>query len=633
MELFYPNIICYISALVIFTLFFYAIGRIVVVYLSEFYSQDNFLLTTFISVIFGVVIVVSIFAIVWTKMNSTMWLIVFCWVAYIFCWRKKYVADTKYKVREFYSVAVLLFVEIVAFFVLYYLFYIRSQGQIFCDQIYYSNLSQTILLNHIESGTVLNSTGAKPYHWGDIWLTSFVFINTKLNSLYVLTLITYPLFLSLTILGVISFAKQNIDSDSRWKWILYSLGSVAFITCLLIPNQIIPWDREIFSNPKFFIVSTILIAGTIYLYEKKYSQSFFILLLIVALYMPMAVGVVSFVCLISLKGDNTNVCNRICNKYIIFCLLITLFVFLFYWLQPSENKLVTSTVLLRDNPIRDAILFIVKRIGRPLSFTCPIMCVVVICWYNHYKCLPKNYIYIFTCLMISCFVSICAGALFRQINNDGTQIATNFYELSSKFFVLASIVYLIQLYNDFKLYTFLVTSILSLVVICTYIFNFNNDMVYIVSQTNKSEYNTYFALKNRLGNEKDVKFGYFRNYSIEENHNTQRTRYNMFFPLDKMPHIIKSGYYYPFCLSVFDLPEDILPMWNNMKSSEFFKFTETQKNKGVFQSNVKSMCDFINYVGINYIIVEDKAIIPNELNDKLTYIVSYDKTTIYKVIN
>lgn len=124
--------------------------------------------------------------------------------------------------------------------------------------------------------------------------------------------------------------------------------------------------------------------------------------------------------------------------------------------------------------------------------------------------------------------------------------------------------------------------------------------------------------------------GYYRNYRLEENFNTHKSRIRMFYPMDKMPHLVDNGYYAPYCLSALDIPDDLEPRWNEKKESELFKYMEQMKKNGSYTDDVKTILSFIKNRDIRYIVVENGCELPYYLEDDVVTI--YDGSDkVYKV--
>jgi hypothetical protein len=142
------------------------------------------------------------------------------------------------------------------------------------------------------------------------------------------------------------------------------------------------------------------------------------------------------------------------------------------------------------------------------------------------------------------------------------------------------------------------------------------------------EKETYLSLKSIFDENPAKELGYFRNYTLPENHNNPKTEYDLYFPMDRMVHILPKGYH-PYCLSVYDIPSDIDPGWNNMAESELRQYGVKQIEENSEYPTSLIIDSFIDQRSINYIIVEKGAALPEFLADKFEKVFEWDDNVLY----
>lgn len=98
----------------------------------------------------------------------------------------------------------------------------------------------------------------------------------------------------------------------------------------------------------------------------------------------------------------------------------------------------------------------------------------------------------------------------------------------------------------------------------------------------------------------------------------------MFYPMDKMPHLVDNGYYAPYCLSALDIPDDLEPRWNEKKRSQLYKYIEQMKMDGSYINEDEAILSFIDNKNIRFIVVESGCKLPRYLEGNVVLIYDGD---------
>ena len=153
-----------------------------------------------------------------------------------------------------------------------------------------------------------------------------------------------------------------------------------------------------------------------------------------------------------------------------------------------------------------------------------------------------------------------------------------------------------------------------------------------VNQNRSTEQVFYRQLKDQLSDFYSPQFAYIRNYNTTEHQNSQYCRLNIYYPLSKLPHVIPSGYYSAYCLSIFDLPSNTEPRFDERKMSEFWNYVQDYQIKKSNLTISEFALNFIRDKKINFVIVEKYAITPKYITDNSILLNQYDGNRIYKMI-
>lgn len=629
MEIFLPNIFLYFLVAISVLLCTYGVGRLLVQLCPE-WKGENELSNTFSSFMIGSIMLIGTFALIWTRGNSIYLLLPIIVLLYLW-WRKSdkpYNPQLDYKKESIYvGMSVVIFSAFFALF--YYLLFVRSNGEVFFDLIYYADVTKDMVTYHHESILRTDVSIAQPYHWHEHWLTAVVTNTFSLNYLYVLCLITYPLFLMFCVLGF-SALSSHFKSIPISLCFCFGLLGVVFWN---ISSLLTPWHGEAIINlPKSYIMSSGVLWGTTLFLQKRTNQAFAAWMLICAMYSPLIPGILTLIVLLSwayYANKEELFIKALFNKYTIGAVIVAACILVFYTLQP---KVVESEIILKqgDNWITNILLFTVKRLVRPIAIMLPIFCLSYLVYFRKNRQYWREYVWVSVCVLLSSFVAIIVAALAKQIQLDGGQIATNFYDTICRAYVFSSLIgivaYLFHIVNKTYLY---ISIPLFLVLFSMHVVMHVNDNLNITKgEISIEEQEQYRIIKDHISSHPVCAMGYVRNYNVLENKNSHKSRHDLVFPMVKLAHVIPDGYYRPYCLSVFDLPEDLDPLWNDSQESNLFQFA--RKYDASYGTD-KIIYEFVRVNGINYIVVEKNAELPACFLNDAQLIAAYNGDRLYEI--
>ena len=629
MDIFLPNIFQYYLVALLVLICLYGIGRLIVQLYPE-WKGENELSNTFTCYVIGSIMQIGTFALIWTRGNSIYLLLPITIVLYLW-WRK---SDQPYKPQLdfkkeciYFGVSIAIFTAIYALF--YYLLFVRSNGDIFFDLIYYEDSSRELITYHHESIFRDDISIAQPYHWHEHWLTAIVTYIFSLNYLYVLCLVTYPFFLMLCICG---FAAHSSHYKSIPICLCFCLGLLG-IVFWNISSLLTPWHGEAMINlPKSYIILSGALWVTMLLVQNRISLVIISLIMMCAIYSSLIPGVLTLTVLWSwvyYAHQKKSLSQTVFNKYAIGAVVVAIFIIIFYGLQP---KVLETDLIFKhgDNWVKDAMMFIVKRIARPIAIMAPIFCLSYLIYFRKNRQYWSQYVWVSVSILISCVAAITIGAFVRQIQIDGGQIANNYYENICKLYVFCSLIgilaYLCAKIN--KAYFYVTIPLLTILYSLHVVAHVNDNLNIVKGEISIEEQEQYRIIKDHISSHPVLATGYVRNYNVPENKNTHKSRHDLVFPMVKLAHVIPDGYYRPYCLSVFDVPEDLDPLWNDSQESNLFQFS--RKYEASLETD-EIISKFVRAYGINYIVVEKDAELPACFDDNSQLVAAFDGDRLYEI--
>ena len=638
MEIFLPNIWLYLPVLLLSIVTTYVIGWLITSFFSEFRNKNNILSNTFVNLTLGFVTLVTIFAVIWTKGNSVMWLSVLSFFLFFWLRKKKNVDKEPLKITKqiWIELGISILSASVLFFLGYWLFFMRTGGDVFIDYPYYANVSNKLILSHVETSSLHSQDlGASFYHWGEIWfnaLWAFVF---QLNHYYTLLLVTYMYFATLLVLGAASIVK-NIFPYHNLLCLLLGLSFLFFVPVLSIVFPL----GAVSQHPKYFIIAIFILWAFMGIQTKDVSQVALALLLIVPFSTVMAPGCLAFL-FFYVAYDKYMAEGKtwylIFNKYVFSILVVVILFAVFYKIQPllgySETNQSSELKSKIDNPLFSIFTFSAKQSFFFIIRFVPIL--IALFFLKKKTYIPNNnfkeILPIIVCVLLSGFVAMLVGSITRLFILDGRQIAVNYGLIVTDITLFVSLIYMLSLFSSRKS-RWLVMIALNVFYLFASIQEANKYNIYgKTGDFNPMEITFYQEIQNSFTDlNKPINFAYFRSYEGMETGSWLR-RINFIIPLEKMVHISPYGFYAPFCLSALDIPDDTKEIVDEREESQLWKFVQKQKTNGSFVSTNDAMLDFLIAKKVEYIVVESGATLPDFLHGRSNLISSFQENNVYKV--
>lgn len=579
----------------------------------------------------GLVSVLPIFALIITRGRSILFIALALLVIYCICNRKT--SKHPFEYRKKYGNATLIvtyaLLGIFCYLFTYWLFFVHTGGNIFCDQYFYANVSANLIDSHTECTDLVNANSmANPYHYGDLWLTAFGVRLFEGNAVFMLICISYSIFLYLTLTAAINTISKLFKENGLLPIIIYAF---AFLFFTPIVSFFYPWGDTI-NVSKYLVLSFFFWTTAGYLLDRDYESAAFCSLLSIPFYSTVAPGVLVFTFLLGwATSEKKGTFKRLLNKSSILSVAVFLAYCIFYLLNKAPGADETVTVQ-PGNIWTNTILFTIKRSLRIIILMIPSFVALLFLYHHTNKKYPKEYLRITLIILISVIISNTISGFIRNFHIDGGQIATNYYTTAGWIFIYISFLTAMNIAIQGIRTKRKERSAISLCSIITLLyvgyFFLTQHSTFSFRETSEEETEAYALLKKEFEGKKDLTFGYFRNYEIDENHNTQKTRSYMFFPMERIALVKSDGKYFAHCLSSLDLPDDTQPIWDDHKGTGIYHYCETHPEI----SDEQCIGEYIMATNIDYIIIENGATLPKFLEEKVKRICSYDGNICYAVI-
>lgn len=580
-------------------------------------SNSNWLLTLFNTMIIGTTTVVPVFAIIWTRGNSIMWLAIILWIVYaIFLRKGEMESDSSKKSIPLVSFSAVVVLLVGIFASSYYMFFVRAGGELCGDFLYYGNASCVMMHEHVETASFASLFHyPEPYHYGELWLTVLCSTIFGLKPIFVLLLVSYPLFCFMLILGVAALCKELTQ--------MHNIQALVLGVCLLffmpVVSLLIPWMRTPIASPKNLVILVFLVWGMLMLLKRDFPKAFVAFCMLVPFYSTVAPGVLTFVFLLSivLQCKESGGWKRLWNKYAVITVCLAISFGVFYLVQKKSPIEEPVRYLYEGNWTVNALSFAAKRSLRYLILLLPTAFILL--YYTRKKRYNSGIWKGFGCLVASILVSCLIGGFMREISRDGGQITTNYVEN------VISVV-------CFGVATFVVFDVAKRLrhvpkwLFCCLL------MLYPVLEGKASvtDNNNYPVGDNCISDNrliefvgKDAKFAEFKS-PLDDN---GEINWHRAFPI--MPHLLRSGYYAPFNLLELYPHKGFPAVLDDSHYHAFWQYVYLQKEKGTFVSNEQSMLDFVEDMGIEYIIVNQGTCLPTIFGRKTTLVTKSESDTLY----
>jgi len=341
--------------------------------------------------------------------------------------------------------------------------------------------------------------------------------------------------------------------------------------------------------------------------DKKYSLSFYFLLMLVPIYSIIAPAILSglFVVLIYLFfSKEINL-----KKYLIYNLQLfftAIYYVLFYYFQKpttsSNNfdyqKLIESYVKIGK------ISIILVVLG--LFF---IITIYIICKKHKINITENKYLSKETSRNIIVFLVFMSGSIvsvflvfpfINAVSHDAFQLLSNF--LTPIYSLFFFIIFLLIIKNKSNKIIVFSTLILNMYFVSIFTKNqpFSINYIKLSSDEINIDLEYYNFIKKNI--DKNLRFAYFRNY---EDKSIMYAKPFLFLPDSRIAHF--TNHYVPVGLLCYDFPKDKDIRYVNPKAFSFYNFVENQKKNNTFANIEKSTLEFLKRYKIKNLIVEKSS--------------------------
>ena len=359
---------------------FATIAYILIYYLGHIFNSliqlkaNTKYVSLFFKQTFGIIIIVTAYSLIRTGFNSINYISLVVLITILLYQKRR--LETQMFISNF-ELKPILINFVVLFFLFsfsYYLFYIYMNAAVYGDNQFYANIANSLIQKGIESTKNIdwtsNNLAASPYHYTEAWFVAFFSQMFNINPLSVFYLFFIPIFGSVIYQGGIALAQQFIVKLGKsFPLYIYIISGFLF---LFIQNISIPFFKidslptyfylgSWFHNPKLSIIYIIFLSIAILILHHNYKIAFAFILLLIPLYSPIVLPVISGIILtLSYLYFIKNISIKIYLMYMSLTILTLLGFLLFYYFQ-LHFSISSSNYLINIFKI-DVIFFNVFRI-------------------------------------------------------------------------------------------------------------------------------------------------------------------------------------------------------------------------------------------------------------------------------
>ena len=600
MNFFAPDILPLSGILILLLLVFGSSGGLMLRFLNLPFRTEGSFASISLSVFLGMVFIIPLFALIWTGCNSIMLLCLPLWAALFFLRGKDSIKPKFHRIR-FSRAIIALAVALAVQGLFYYLFFVLSQGNLNGDLQYYANVSANLADSHIETTRVYpESATARMYHYGSAWLTAMVSVIFGANPVYAFCLVSIPILVTVVLYTLIAL----FDSP---------LAAVICIIFVPLVVLLLPWMRPAVTNPKLFEILLFTAVFAMLLDSGHRQSALCCLLFCVPFYSSVAPGILTFAFIFGWVER-----RKILNPASILSAALALLYFVFYALQPSDGLVIKPSPVDWGDVAGSTLQLSAKWTARLVLTLIPTGLILFIRKRNK---LDDSTLYkLIYSLGAACIVSALIGSAAKSFIRDGGQIFTNFAEASLP--LLVFYILYVSLFEFISSKSARILSMLSMLAFygaCFYFFG--SKAFYFPETAHKNDAASYEALLDKINPDEAV-FGYYRDYANlgEAYHFFCCTQ--LYYPLPKLAYFTNKPYS-PYCLSVYELPDNLEKIFDDRQHSYLYQFVESGKG---------DVYDFIKDKKITHIILDSYLPLPSYLEGKVSRIAEIDGNIILKLL-
>lgn len=504
------------------------------------------------------------------------------------------------------------------------------------DSIYHSNLSiflQKFGVENLNTNHFDLPDGTYPYHYFEAWTTAYFSEILNLNHWITEELIVYPIFSSLTVLGLYSILEKF-----KFLNILTSVGSIFVLNFSGIYTIISNFDFFLLQYKETYafsynaldefwclklVVIYLMITIVINLYvDKKYYLATVVLMATsffsITIFLGFAFGILFFLLFSWLFRKQINLFNsNELRNLIIINLLIIISLFIFYKttesnynfiIKPNLNQIILSI----DNftKIKSKMMYFLIRLTQLLLIYLPFILILVFLLKKFYTSLNFKLVYLFFGLVTS--ITITSLTIWNLLDFSFGSKGYFFYSILPIYNVLSVIIILLAIkylknkpLKNLLFFGFLCIGIFnSQKTIKTYNENKNTLWNSFSQKFLKEVYNDSKYIKSNYGGRIEG-VNFFKNSITNDN-----IDYLGFF----MSGFYKNSYNYKITTSIsagytnLNSPEILTQTKKYIKAMPIYNFYKVEKRKNIN--------DFIKKHNISYLLVNKNETIFKEIKFK-----------------
>ena len=270
-------------------------------------ANGNHESNVFFKLFLGLFFIVSIYAILKTNFQTSL-LPIPLLVILVSWWRgnKTLVTGNQIQATDNKKIILLIVAGSLLFWLYFALHFLLAPAShtafIKGDALFYGRAAHYLNDTGIENVTIdytgLNGKFIEPYHYGDLWSIAFVEKLTGLNPALLTTLVVYPLFAGIFIIGLYSYIRSKINVPV--KNVALAILALAFFVSgfyFLFPSFIFSYSENLNFNlasfPKMLLPAFCIIANLMSLEKKDWTLTWVLTAFSSLLFINIAPGLVT----------------------------------------------------------------------------------------------------------------------------------------------------------------------------------------------------------------------------------------------------------------------------------------------------------------------------------------------------
>jgi hypothetical protein len=478
------------------------------------------------------------------------------------------------------------------------------------DYIFYSKGSFHIIKHGYENINLEYlyepNMGNTPYHYFELWLNGFTFKIFNIPSLLSLIFIIYPIGIAFMWLGFLSLSEHFNLLNYKIKifallFLFFTGAYIPLYKPIFLYNAFINFTPNVFSYSKLFSIYLLIQAFFLVSYSNNKERvliSYAILLIIPIIFISTIIGILMgvgtyFIVNYLVDKKNKQLYLKLFSLYFILGISILLFYYLLY--QKNTVTLSKMTFEIDANFFIRAIKIILGSTIQIIVLYIPLIFILIYikytCKFDKHFIVNNKHIVLFMVLYV---FSILAWVFLPNFP-DSVQLFNN---IIFPFMHISIFIFLIKIYNKKYIAIFLYPFIGCMIII-NILFTINEvrrSDITVYSEAYLKEISIHIKNKNPVGSFLLDKSEY--SYMFVKNSDL--------FCLGQYLNLLGSEYH-TISLSVFDIPITSPFEEFSVKSTNFYKFVESQKKANNFVSIAQSQIDFVKKYKIDYLIISPKV--------------------------